>query len=77
MYQQSEYQGYEVDGLASVDTPDDTTVVCHLEYPYSPFLLGVCNVHIASKSYYGSICFHNFVGFTCWYRLYKYVGRNR
>lgn len=76
MYQQSEYQGYEVDGLASVDTPDDTTVVCHLEYPYSPFLLGVCNVHIASKSYYEASA-DNFVSSPVGTGPYKYVGRNK
>ena len=71
-------ESYEisVDGLASVDTPDDTTVVCHLEYPYSPFLLGVCNVHIASKSYYEASA-DNFVSLPVGTGPYKYVGRNK
>lgn len=76
MYQASEYQGYEVDGLASVETPDDTTVICHLEYPYSPFLLGVCNVHIASKSYYEASG-ENFVSSPVGTGPYKFVGRNK
>ncbi len=51
MYMDSAYQGSQVTGLSSVETPDDYTVVCHLESPYSPFLLGVCSVHIASAAY--------------------------
>lgn len=54
MYMESEYQSSKVTMLESVETPDDYTVVCNLEGPYSPFLLGVCTVHIASQSYYES-----------------------
>ena len=50
LYMASEYQGAQVIGLESVETPDDTTVICHLDAPYSPFLLGVCQVSIASKA---------------------------
>ena len=52
MYMNSEYQGSQVTMLQSVETPDDYTVVCKLEGAYSPFLLGVCSVHIASQAYY-------------------------
>ncbi|MDO5409977.1 MAG: ABC transporter substrate-binding protein, partial [Lachnospiraceae bacterium] len=76
MYQASEYQGYEVDGLASVETPDDYTVVCHLEYPYSPFLLGVCNVHIASKSYSEKSA-EDFANIPMGTGPYKYVKREK
>lgn len=34
MYQQSPYQGSQVTGLSSVETPDDYTVICHLENAY-------------------------------------------
>lgn len=54
MYMESDYQNTQVDGLDSVDTPDDYTVVCHLSSPYSPFLLHISQVHIASKEYYES-----------------------
>lgn len=75
MYQNSEYQGSMVTGLASVDTPDDYTVVCHLENAYSPFMLGVCQVHIASKAYYESSA-DDFVNSPVGSGPYKYVGRN-
>lgn len=52
LYQNSEYQSAQVDGLDTVEVVDDTTIICHLENPYSPFLLGVCQVPIASKAYY-------------------------
>ncbi|MDD7389195.1 MAG: ABC transporter substrate-binding protein [Lachnospiraceae bacterium] len=52
LYMNSEYQGSQVAGLESVEVPDASTVICHLDNPYSPFLLGVCQVPIASKAYY-------------------------
>lgn len=76
MYMDSEYQGSQVTGLASVDTPDDYTVVCHLENPYSPFMLGVCSVHIASKAYFES-SEDDFVNAPVGSGPYKYVGRNK
>lgn len=76
MYQASEYQGYMLDGLDTVETPDDYTVVCHLEYAYSPFLLGVCSAHIASKRYYEASA-DNFVSNPVGSGPYKYVGRNK
>lgn len=75
MYQESEYQGSMVTGLASVDTPDDYTVVCHLENAYSPFMLGVCQVHIASRAYYENSA-DEFVSSPVGSGPYKYVGRN-
>lgn len=52
MYQNSEYQGSQVDGLDHAEALDDSTVVCYMQYPYSPFLMGIGRVHIASKDYY-------------------------
>lgn len=76
LYQQSPYQGSQVTGLSSVETPDDYTVVCHLENAYSPFLLGVCSVHIASKAYYEASP-EEFVSNPIGSGPYKYVGRNK
>lgn len=76
MYMDSEYQGSQVTGLASVETPDDYTVVCHLENPYSPFMLGVCQVHIASKAYFES-SEEDFVNAPIGSGPYKFVGRNK
>lgn len=75
LYMDSEYQGSQVTGLASVDTPDDYTVVCHLESAYSPFMLGVCQVNIASKAYFES-SEDDFVNNPVGSGPYKYVGRN-
>lgn len=52
MYQNSEYQGSQVDGMDHAEAVDDSTVVCHMQYPYSPFLMGIGRVHIASRAYY-------------------------
>lgn len=52
MYQESEYQGSQVDGLDYAEATDEYTVVCHMSYPYSPFLTGIGRVHIASKDYW-------------------------
>ena len=52
LYQNSNYQNGYVDGLDSAESTDDYTVICHMQHPYSPFLLGVSRVHIASKNYY-------------------------
>lgn len=52
LYMESEYQGSQVAGLESVEAPDATTVICHLDNPYSPFLLGVCQVPVASRAYF-------------------------
>ncbi|MBO5278670.1 MAG: ABC transporter substrate-binding protein [Lachnospiraceae bacterium] len=76
MYMNSEYQGSQVTGLKSVDTPDDYTVVCHLENPYSPFMLGICSVHIASKAYYEKSA-EEFANTPVGSGPYKYVGRNK
>ena len=75
MYMDSEYQGSMVTGLSSVDAPDDYTVVCHLDSPYSPFLLGVSQVHIASKSYFES-SEDDFVNSPVGSGPYKFTGRN-
>lgn len=52
MYQNSEYQGSQVDGLDYAEAADDSTIVCHMQYPYSPFLMGIGRVHIGSEAYY-------------------------
>ena len=52
LYQNSNYQNGYVDGLDSAESTDDYTVICHMQHPYSPFLLGVSRVRIASKNYY-------------------------
>lgn len=52
LYQNSNYQNGYVDGLDSAESTDDYTVICHMQHPYSPFLLGVSRVHIASQNYY-------------------------
>lgn len=76
MYMESEYQGSMVTGLSSVDTPDDYTVVCHLENPYSPFLLGVCQVNIASKDYHDS-SEDDFVNNPVGSGPYKFAGKKK
>ena len=76
LYMESEYQGSQVTGLESVETPDDTTVVCHLSTPYSPFLLGVCQVPIASKAYYEKSQ-DDFVNAPVGSGPYKYVSREK
>ena len=76
LYMASEYQGAQVIGLESVETPDDTTVICHLDAPYSPFLLGVCQVSIASKAYYEK-SEDDFVNQPVGSGPYKYVGREK
>ena len=72
----SEYQGSMVTGLDSVETPDDYTVVCHLSNPYSPFMLGVCQVNIASKDYYDSSA-DDFANNPVGSGPYKYTGRSK
>ncbi len=76
LYMDSEYQGSQVTGLESVEALDDTTVVCHLSNPYSPFLLGVCQVPIASKAYYEQ-SEDDFVNTPVGSGPYKYVGREK
>lgn len=51
-YKASEYQGSQIFMLSSVEAVDDTTVVCHLDTPYAPFLQGICSPYIFSKAYY-------------------------
>jgi peptide/nickel transport system substrate-binding protein len=76
LYMDSEYQDSQVAGLSSVEVVDDTTVVCHLENPYSPFLLGVCQVHIGSKAYYES-SEDDFVNAPIGSGPYKFVSRSK
>lgn len=52
LYKASEYQGSQISMLSSVEATDDSTVVCHLDTPYAPFLLGMCSPNIVSKAYY-------------------------
>lgn len=51
-YKASEYQGSQISMMASVEAVDDTTVVCHLDTPYAPFLSGICSPYIFPKAYY-------------------------
>lgn len=74
-YMNSEYQGWTVTGLESVETPDDYTVICHLDSPYSPFMLGVCQVHIASKAYFENSA-DDFVNNPVGSGPYKFVSRS-
>ena len=75
MYQQSDYQSANVDGLDTVEVVDDHTIVCHLAYPYPPFLLGVSACHIASKAYHDSVSEEEFAGNPVGCGPYKYVSR--
>ncbi len=52
LYKASEYQGSQISMMTSVEAVDDTTVVCHLDTPYAPFLSGICSPYISSKAYY-------------------------
>lgn len=52
LYKASEYQGSQISMMASVEATDDTTVVCHLDSPYAPFLEGILSPFICSKAYY-------------------------
>jgi peptide/nickel transport system substrate-binding protein len=54
LYKESEYQGSQISMLSSVEAIDDTTVVCHLDSPYAPFLAGILSPNICSKAYYES-----------------------
>lgn len=76
LYMESEYQGAQVTGLESVEVPDDTTVVCHLDSPYSPFLLGVCQVPVASRAYYEK-SEEDFVNAPVGSGPYKFVSREK
>lgn len=51
-YKASEYQGSKIAMMASVEAVDDTTVVCHLDTPYAPFLQAICFPYIFPKAYY-------------------------
>lgn len=52
LYKASEYQGSQISMLSSVEAVDESTVVCHLDTPYAPFLQGICSPYIVSKDYY-------------------------
>lgn len=76
MYMESDYQSSQVTGLSAVETPDDYTVVCRLESAYSPFLLGVCQAHIASQAYYESSP-EDFASSPIGSGPYKFVSRSK
>jgi len=76
LYMNSNYQGDKVTGLSSVEVVDDYTVVCHLESAYSPFLLGVCQVYIASEAYYESSA-DDFASSPVGSGPYKFVSRTK
>lgn len=52
LYKASEYQGSQISMMTGVEAVDDTTVVCHLDTPYTPFLEGILSPFICSKAYY-------------------------
>lgn len=52
LYKESEYQGSQISMMASVEAVDESTVVCHLDSPYAPFLQGILSPFICSKDYY-------------------------
>lgn len=54
LYKESEYQGSQISMMASAEAVDDSTVVCHLDTPYAPFLEGIVSPFICSKAYYES-----------------------
>jgi peptide/nickel transport system substrate-binding protein len=75
MYQNSDYQSANVDGLDTVEAVDDSTVVCHLASPYSPFLLGISACNIASKAYSESVSPEEFASNPNGCGPYRYVSR--
>ena len=75
MYQNSDYQSANVDGLDTVEVVDDSTVVCHLSSPYSPFLLGISACNIASKAYSESVSAEEFASTPNGCGPYRYVSR--
>lgn len=75
MYMSSEYQGSYVTGLTEVEAPDPQTVVCKLDSPYSPFLMGVLDCHIASKAYHDSVDEETFASTPMGCGPYKFVSR--
>lgn len=52
LYKASEYQGSQISMMTSAEVVDDSTVVCHLDTPYAPFLAGIVSPFICSKAYY-------------------------
>lgn len=52
LYKASEYQGSQISMMSSVEAVDESTVVCHLDSPYAPFLEGIVSPFICSKAYY-------------------------
>ena len=52
LFKESEYQGSQISMLSSVEATGDSTVVCHLDTPYAPFLQGVLTPYICEKAYY-------------------------
>lgn len=74
LYKESEYQGSQISMMESVEVVDDTTIVCHLETPYSPFLQAICSPYIASKAYYES-SEEDFVNSPVGTGPYKFVSR--
>lgn len=76
LYKDSEYQNTQVTGLDTAEAVDNATVVCHLDSPYAPFLLGVSVVHIASKAYYEASA-DDFVNKPMGSGPYKYENRNK
>ncbi len=75
-YMDSEYQGSKVEGLSSVEATDEYTVVCHLDEPYAPFFLGVCQVNIGSKAYYEKSA-DDFANNPIGSGPYKFTGREK
>ncbi|MDO4633632.1 MAG: ABC transporter substrate-binding protein [Eubacteriales bacterium] len=72
LYAQSEYQSSMAE-IASVEAPDEKTVVITLANPYSPFLEDVSRQHIASKAYHDSVDEDTFANQPLGSGAYKFV----
>ena len=75
LFQQSPYQDSWVEGIESVQTPDDYTVVVKLENLYAPYLLNFTQVMIVPMDYFNSIGAEAFANAPVGCGPYKFVSR--
>lgn len=73
LYEASIYQNAKVAGMASVEAPDDQTVVFTTETVYSPFLETIMDMHVASEAYYNSVDAETFANTPMGSGPYKFV----